>query len=515
MKKSILKCNLILTALLSVSLFSCTHNGTNSSEENSSSSMRSYSIAYFDGESENLFSESTGDGFTTLYTNPCTSFSNVANKEFSGSEYSVDFVKTDDGCCYIRFNDSSSSDAKDWVSYWYLFIGQQKDTCFFVPVREEGKSYPKSGCITGLKIISDSRIRLTVYGKDVDFKTGNSDGGKSVPNNPTVRGLYLANLQGKRNLSNGNEFEISSKINVQASDTKYWFAHAVGYQFTSDGSYSILLCHDSNTDPGITGKEPFISRQGVFWSRMNIRPSENEWTVSWSSSWSELPHEAFKLSCDMSETCKADPIEKNTYEYIFLYGRPNLNGGFYETEKGKEIARYSLETYEQKTFTLEELLGLAQIDSSKIEIPEGKEIVGWWYSTGSITGILESYRYALKNDSEINYAKKEIYLELKDSEKSGEPTGNESGFVPSGTYEASGSIWEGYSLTVNGKNATLNYPGGSKDFEIIPDFEANKDFQDFGGDYPNIRIFYSLTKIYRIKIYESSSSGTKVLEWNK
>ena len=112
MKKSILKCNLILTALLSVSFFSCTHNGTNSSEENSSSSMRSYSIAYFDGESENLFSESTGDGFTALYTNPCTSFSNVANKEFSGSEYSVDFVKTDDGCCYIRFNDSSSSDAK-------------------------------------------------------------------------------------------------------------------------------------------------------------------------------------------------------------------------------------------------------------------------------------------------------------------------------------------------------------------------------------------------------------------
>lgn len=518
MKKIFLCEHIFFATVLSCALLSCSFNDENETKETPTpASTATYSISYFDGESENLFLENSGDSFTDLFKNPCKSFFNVATKELSGSEYVVDFVKTDDSYCYLRFTDCSSSTPDDWLSYWYLFIGQQQDTCFFVPVREEEKSYPKSGCITGLKIISDNHIRLTVYGKEIDFK---ADSGKTIssekgiePTKPTIRGLYLSNLQGKHKLENGNEFEISSKINITASESKYWFAHAVGYQHSSEGEYNLLLCHESNTDPGITGKEPFISRQGIFWSRMNIKSSDDSWTVSWSSTWTDFPHTAFSLPCDQSYTCPAAPIEKNRYEYIFYFGNPTLKDGFYETEKGEEIGRYSLETYEQKIFTLGELLNLAGIDSSKIKVPEEKENAGWWYSTNSITGILESYRYGLDESSEISYSEKEIYMELKD--KAQEPASTGDGFVPSGTYAAAGTAWEGYSLTVDGKSATLNYPEGSKTFEIVPNFEANPNYQDFGGDYPNIRIFYNVNSKYRIKIYKSTRSGLTIFEWEK
>ena len=498
---------------------SCTfHFGQNtradtSDKKNETEQERNFSLNYFDGECEKIFEKNTNLSFTDLYESSYSTFFNTPGAGFTGSEYIVDFVKTDDGHYYFRFTDCSSSDNNDWLTYWYLFIGQQNDDCFFIPVKEDGKSYPKADCITGFKIIDPSRMKIKIYGKEILFESYLNKSLPIQPTKPAVRGIYLSNFQGKYDLTNDFELEISSKINLKSSVNKYWFSHVIGCQYSSDGEYNFLLCHESNTDPGITGNEPFVSRQGLFYSRMSIKMNKDSWTVCWSSKWADFPHDAFSLDLDMKENCPATPVQKNHYKYDFFLANPVLGSdGFYTVEKGPALGSYSLDTYDQKNFTLKDLLENAGINTGLLEIPDDMEIETWWYSTNSITGRLESFKYPLTDESEINYGQKEIYLALKEKVSIQNPPSQ--GFVPTGTYTPAGAAWEGFSLIVEGSTGKLVYPGGEKQFEIIPDFKANPNFQDFGGDYPNIRIF-NLDSKYRIKIYKSSKSGTTILEWPK
>ena len=108
----------------------------------------------------------------------------------------------------------------------------------------------------------------------------------------------------------------------------------------------------------------------------------------------------------------------------------------------------------------------------------------------------------------------DIYLALKD--KNSPVT---LGFVPAGEYELKGTAWAGYKVSFSGSSCTIIYPVGgnteTKTFDVVPDIENNPNFQDFGDNYPKIRIFYNLTGKYQVKLYTTSRKNTNVVEWSK
>ncbi len=374
-------------------------------------------VYYFDGASEKILNQNSGASFYDLYSSQCNTFFNVAGGEFTGSEYIVDFTKTEDGYYWFRFTDCSSSTNSEWLTYWYLFIGQQGDDVFFVPVKEDGKTYAKAGCITGFKTVDSTHMKMTIYGKEVSFESYSDANLYSLkglePNKPSVQSIYLSNLSRNEdyNLSDGYLMNIGAVIGIKKDVNHYWFADVVGYQLLHDDSYNLLLCHTQKPDPGVTGYEPFRSQSGLFWSRMLIKPASDLWEVLWSSEWTKLPQNAFDLSLDMHKTCSASPVKRNRYRYNFYYGKPVLESGFYRIDRGTKLGSYSLDTYEIKSFTFAELLNLSNVSATP-SVPEG--YTGeWWYTTNKQVGDISYYRF-IPDSSPISIDERDFYYEIKE-----------------------------------------------------------------------------------------------------
>lgn len=337
---------------------------------------------------------------------------------------------------------------------------------------------------------------------------------------PALKSDYLSNFAGEYTLSNGWELKIGAKLSISKDVSHYWFANVLATEYDEKTkTYDLLLAHTSqkgaagSTSPGITGNEPFVIKQGLFWNHCTLTEiSGGGWNVKWSSDWYDSPAEALDAALDMDDTFNDGPTEtKMHYVFNFYFGVPGKDSdGWCCVERGERIGAYEEDSDVAKTWTWAEIK--SHIPS--YTIPEDKMIDYWWYSTKAITSIESSYVYPLEDATELSLESYDIYLALKDKPKPVAP-----GFVPAGEYELKGTAWAGYKVSFSGSSCTISYPVDgnteTKTFDVVPDIENNSNFQDFGDGYPKIRIFYNLTGKYQVKLYTTSRKTTNVVEWSK
>lgn len=339
---------------------------------------------------------------------------------------------------------------------------------------------------------------------------------------PALKADYLSNFDGKYKLNTkGWELQIGAKLSITQDLNHYWFANVLATEYDENTkTYDLLLAHTSqkgaagSTSPGITGNEPFITRQGLFWNHCLLKNNGGgTWKIQWASNWYDSPAEAMESDLDMDDTFSGLASTEMHYVFNFYFGKPvQGSDGWWTVEKGDWIGAYKEGSNVAKTWTWAEIK--SHIPS--YTIPEDKIVDYWWYgSPNSFYANKDSYVHELNSDSAVlsleNY---DIYLALKDKEEI-----VISGFVPAGEYELKGTAWAGYKVSFSGSSCTVYYPvegnTETKTFDIVPDIENNPNFQDFGGDYPKIRIFYNVTGKYRVKLFTTSKKSTNVVEWPK
>lgn len=341
---------------------------------------------------------------------------------------------------------------------------------------------------------------------------------------PALKSDYLSNFDGKYKLNNkGWELQIGAKLSISKDVSHYWFANVLATEYDEKTkTYDLLLAHTSqkgaagSTSPGITGNEPFVTKQGLFWNHCTLTEiSGGVWNVKWSSDWSESPAEALDAALDMDDTFNGPTETKMHYIFNFYFGNPvredpNDEKSNLKVERGEWIGDYKEDSDVAKTWTWDEI----ESHIPSYTIPEDKTEDYWWYSSNSITWKEDSFIRKLDDNPGLVLESYDIYLALKDKESPITP-----GFVPSGEYELKGTAWAGYKVSFSGSSCTISYPFGdnteSKTFDVVPDIENNPYFQDFGGGYPKIRIFYNLTGKYQVKLYTTSRKTTNVVEWSK
>lgn len=343
---------------------------------------------------------------------------------------------------------------------------------------------------------------------------------------PALKSDYLSNFDGKYKLNNrGWELQIGAKLSISKDVSHYWFANVLATEYYENTkTYDLLLAHTSqkgaagSTSPGITGNEPFVTKQGLFWNHCTLTEiSGGVWNVKWSSDWYDSPAEAMDAALDMDDTFNGPTEAKMHYVFNFYFGNPvredpNDEKSNLKVERGEWIGDYKEDSDVAKTWTWDEIK--SHIPS--YTIPEDKTEDYWWYSSNSITWKEDSFIRKLDDNPGLILESYDIdiYLALKDKESPITP-----GFVPSGEYELKGTAWAGYKVSFSGSSCTISYPFGdnteSKTFDVVPDIENNPYFQDFGGGYPKIRIFYNLTGKYQVKLYTTSIKNTNVVEWSK
>lgn len=340
---------------------------------------------------------------------------------------------------------------------------------------------------------------------------------------PALKSDYLSNFAGEYTLSNGWKLKIGAKLSISKDESHYWFANVLATEYDEKTKiYDLLLAHTSqkgapgSTSPGITGNEPFVTKQGLFWNHCTLTEiSGGVWNVKWSSDWYDSPAEALDAALDMDDTFNGPTETKMHYVFNFYFGNPvredpNDEKSNLKVERGEWIGDYKEDSDVAKTWTWAEIK--SHIPS--YTIPEDKTEDYWWYSSNSITWKEDSFIRKLDDNPGLILESYDIYLALKDKESPITP-----GFVPSGEYELKGTAWAGYKVSFSGSSCTISYPFGdnteSKTFDVVPDIENNPYFQDFGGGYPKIRIFYNLTGKYQVKLYTTSRKNTNVVEWSK
>lgn len=341
---------------------------------------------------------------------------------------------------------------------------------------------------------------------------------------PALKSDYLSNFDGKYKLNNkGWELQIGAKLSISKDVSHYWFANVLATEYDEKTkTYDLLLAHTSqkgaagSTSPGITGNEPFVTKQGLFWNHCTLTEiSGGVWNVKWSSDWYDSPAEALDAALDMDDTFNGPTETKMHYIFNFYFGNPvredpNDEKSNLKVERGEWIGDYKEDSDVAKTWTWDEI----ESHIPSYTIPEDKTEDYWWYSSNSITWKEDSFIRKLDDNPGLVLESYDIYLALKDKESPITP-----GFVPSGEYELKGTAWAGYKVSFSGSSCTISYPFGdnteSKTFDVVPDIENNPYFQDFGGGYPKIRIFYNLTGKYQVKLYTTSRKTTNVVEWSK
>ena len=386
-------------------------------------------------------------------------------------------------------------------------IGKTSEASFYK--ESDGNVYFKCDFLsaTGMQIATDNSASFFDYEKV-----------------PALKSDYLSNFDGKYKLNNrGWELQIGAKLSISKDVSHYWFANVLATEYYENTkTYDLLLAHTSqkgaagSTSPGITGNEPFVTKQGLFWNHCTLTEiSGGVWNVKWSSDWYDSPAEALDAALDMDDTFNGPTETKMHYVFNFYFGNPvredpNDEKSNLKVERGEWIGDYKEDSDVAKTWTWDEIK--SHIPS--YTIPEDKTEDYWWYSSNSITWKEDSFIRKLDDNPGLILESYDIYLALKDKESPITP-----GFVPSGEYELKGTAWAGYKVSFSGSSCTISYPFGdnteSKTFDVVPDIENNPYFQDFGGGYPKIRIFYNLTGKYQVKLYTTSRKNTNVVEWSK
>lgn len=94
---------------------------------------------------------------------------------------------------------------------------------------------------------------------------------------PALKSDYLSNFVGEYTLSNGWKLKIGAKLSFSKDESHYWFANVLATEYDEKTkTYDLLLAHTSqkgaagSTSPGITGNEPFVTKQGLFWNHCTL-----------------------------------------------------------------------------------------------------------------------------------------------------------------------------------------------------------------------------------------------------
>lgn len=94
---------------------------------------------------------------------------------------------------------------------------------------------------------------------------------------PALKSDYLSNFAGEYTLSNGWELQIGAKLSIHQDVGHYWFANVLATEYYENTkTYDLLLAHTSqkgaagSISPGITGNEPFVTKQGLFWNHCTL-----------------------------------------------------------------------------------------------------------------------------------------------------------------------------------------------------------------------------------------------------
>lgn len=71
--------------------------------------------------------------------------------------------------------------------------------------------------------------------------------------------------------------QIGAKLSISKDVSHYWFANVLATEYYENTkTYDLLLAHTSqkgaagSTSPGITGNEPFVTKQGLFWNHCTL-----------------------------------------------------------------------------------------------------------------------------------------------------------------------------------------------------------------------------------------------------
>ncbi len=305
-------------------------------------------------------------------------------------------------------------------------IGKTSEVSFYK--ESDGNVYFKCGFLsaTGMQIATDNSASFFDYEKV-----------------PALKSDYLSNFAGEYTLSNGWELKIGAKLSISKDVSHYWFANVLATEYDEKTkTYDLLLAHTSqkgaagSTSPGITGNEPFVTKQGLFWNHCTLTEiSGGGWNVKWSSDWYDSPAEALDAALDMDDTFNGPTETKMHYVFNFYFGVPVQSKDsileYWTVERGDHIGEYKEDSYVPKTWTWGEI----KSHIPNYTIPEGKIEDYWWYgSPNSFYVNKDSYVHELKSDSaELFLENYDIYLALKDKPK---PTDV---YVQEGTY-SNGSI---------------------------------------------------------------------------
>lgn len=243
-------------------------------------------------------------------------------------------------------------------------------------------------------------------------------------NLPALKSDYLSNFAGEYTLSNGWELKIGAKLSISKDVSHYWFANVLATEYDEKTkTYDLLLAHTSqkgaagSTSPGITGNEPFVTKQGLFWNHCTLTEiSGGVWDVKWSSDWYDSPAEALDAALDMDDTFNGPTETKMHYVFNFYFGVPvqskDSSLEYWTVERGEWIGDYKEDSDVAKTWTWAEIK--SHIPS--YTIPEDKIVDYWWYGLpNSFYVNKDSYVHELKSGSaELSLESYDIYLALKD-----------------------------------------------------------------------------------------------------
>ena len=272
---------------------------------------------------------------------------------------------------------------------------------------------------------------------------------------PALTTDYLSNFSGNYTLNSTHyTLNFGAKLNISQNVSHYWNANILNTTYNeSTKTYDMLLAHSSQNnasgsiDPGITGSEPFISQQGLFWSHLTLTAKPgSQWEIKWSSEWKNTPAEALNSTLDMQDTFTGPATTKINYSYKFYFGNPKLSGSWYTVEKGSLIYEVQFESDLPTDKTWKQIFDGYDIDS-KIQLPDGKDKDYWWYSTNSVTGIEDSYVYKLTDSYKPGLTEYEFYLALKDN-----PTAQEVYVNPGIFYNAEKGL-----LVIENDSISWNY----------------------------------------------------------
>lgn len=140
-------------------------------------------------------------------------------------------------------------------------IGKTSEASFYK--ESDGNVYFKCDFLsaTGMQIAADNSASFFDYEKV-----------------PALKSDYLSNFDGKYKLNNrGWELQIGAKLSISKDVSHYWFANVLATEYDENTkTYDLLLAHTSqkgaagSTSPGITGNEPFVTKQGLFWNHCTL-----------------------------------------------------------------------------------------------------------------------------------------------------------------------------------------------------------------------------------------------------